>query len=27
MAKITWPIWLYVAITGPLVYLLINKYY
>jgi putative membrane protein len=27
IAKITWPIWLYVAVTGPLVYLLISKYY
>lgn len=27
LAKITWPIWLYVAITGPLVYLLISPYY
>ncbi|HEV7620615.1 MAG TPA: DUF420 domain-containing protein, partial [Flavisolibacter sp.] len=27
LAKITWPIWIYVAVTGPLVYLLINKYY
>ena len=27
LAKITWPMWLYVSVTGPLVYLLINKYY
>ena len=27
MAKITWPIWLYVSITGVLVYLLISPYY
>jgi putative membrane protein len=27
LAKVTWPMWLYVAVTGPLVYLLINKYY
>lgn len=27
LAKITWPIWLYVAITGPLVYLMISPYY
>jgi putative membrane protein len=27
LAKITWPIWLYVAITGPIVYLMISPYY
>ena len=27
MAKITWPIWLYVAITGVVVYLMISPYY
>ena len=27
LAKITWPIWLYVAITGPVVYLMISPYY
>ena len=27
MAKITWPIWFYVAITGPIVYLMISPYY
>lgn len=27
LAKITWPIWLYVAITGVLVYVLISPYY
>ena len=27
LAKITWPIWLYVAITGVLVYFMINPYY
>lgn len=27
LAKITWPIWFYVAITGPLIYILINPYY
>ncbi len=27
LAKITWPIWLYVAVTGPLVYLMISPYY
>jgi putative membrane protein len=27
IAKITWPIWFYVAITGPLVYLMISPYY
>ena len=26
LARITWPIWLYVAITGPLVYLMISPY-
>jgi putative membrane protein len=27
LAKITWPVWLYVAVTGPVVYLMINPYY
>lgn len=27
LAKITWPLWLYVAITGPVVYWLIHPYY
>ncbi len=27
LAKITFPLWLYVAITGPIVYLLISPYY
>ncbi len=27
LAKITWPLWFYVAVTGPIVYLLISKYY
>lgn len=27
IAKITWPLWFYVAITGPLVYWMISKYY
>lgn len=27
LAKITWPIWFYVAITGVIVYLLISPYY
>lgn len=27
LAKITWPLWLYVAITGPIVYWLISPYY
>ncbi len=27
LAKITWPIWVYVALTGPLVYLIISPYY
>ncbi len=27
LARITWPLWLYVAITGPVVYLMISPYY
>lgn len=27
LAKITWPIWFYVAVTGPLIYLMISPYY
>jgi putative membrane protein len=27
LAKITWPIWFYVAVTGPLVYWMISPYY
>jgi putative membrane protein len=27
LAKYTWPLWLYVAITGPIVYLMISPYY
>jgi putative membrane protein len=27
LARITWPVWLYVAITGPVVYLMISPYY
>lgn len=27
LAKITWPLWFYVAVTGPLVYLMISPYY
>lgn len=27
LAKITWPLWFYVAVTGPIVYLMISKYY
>ena len=27
LAKLMWPIWFYVAVTGPLVYLLISPYY
>ena len=27
LAKITWPIWLYVSITGVVVYLMISPYY
>ncbi|HUN02481.1 MAG TPA: hypothetical protein PLS00_06460 [Niabella sp.] len=23
----TWPLWLYVAVTGPILYLLISPYY
>jgi putative membrane protein len=27
LAKITWPIWFYVALSGPVVYLLISRFY
>ncbi|MFL5772896.1 MAG: DUF420 domain-containing protein, partial [Flavisolibacter sp.] len=27
LAKITWPMWFYVAVTGPVVYFLISPYY
>ena len=27
MAKITWPMWFYVAVTGPIIYLMISPYY
>lgn len=27
MARYTWPLWLYVAVTGPIVYFLISPYY
>jgi len=27
IARYTWPLWLYVAITGPIVYLMISPYY
>ena len=27
IAKITWPMWFYVAVTGPVVYLMISQYY
>ncbi len=27
IAKITWPMWFYVAVSGPLVYLMISKFY
>lgn len=27
MARIVWPLWLYVAITGPVVYLMLRTYY
>ena len=27
LAKYTWPLWLYVSVTGPIVYLMISPYY
>lgn len=27
IARVTWPLWLYVAITGPIIYILISPYY
>ncbi len=27
LAKYTWPLWLYVAVTGPIIYLMISPYY
>lgn len=27
LGRYTWPLWLYVAVTGPVVYLLISPYY
>lgn len=27
MARIVWPLWLYVAVTGPVVFLMLRKYY
>lgn len=27
IAKVTWPMWFYVAVTGPVVYLMISKFY
>lgn len=27
MARIVWPLWLYVALTGPIVYLMLRSYY
>ena len=27
IAKITWPLWFYVAVTGPVVYIMISAYY
>lgn len=27
LAKITWPLWLFVAVSGPIVYLMISPYY
>lgn len=27
IAKITWPLWFYVAVTGPMVYWMISRYY
>lgn len=27
IARITWPVWFYVAVTGPVIYFLIRPYY
>jgi len=27
LARITWPVWFYVAVTGPIVYLMVSPYY
>lgn len=27
LARITWPIWLFVSVTGPIIYLMISPYY
>jgi len=27
LARFTWPVWLYVAVTGVIVYLMISPYY
>jgi putative membrane protein len=27
LARITWPLWFYVAVTGVIVYLMVSKYY
>jgi putative membrane protein len=27
LAKITWPMWFYVAVTGPIVYWMISRFY
>lgn len=27
LARITWPLWFYVAVTGPIIYLMISPYY
>lgn len=27
LARITWPLWFYIAVTGPIVYLMISPYY
>ncbi|HZH36313.1 MAG TPA: DUF420 domain-containing protein, partial [Flavisolibacter sp.] len=27
IAKITWPMWFYVAVTGPIVYYMISRFY
>ena len=27
IAKVTWPMWFYVAVSGPIVYLMISRYY
>jgi putative membrane protein len=27
LARITWPLWFYVAVSGVVVYLMVSKYY